>query len=84
MIYPVCITFAFSLLTTFRLITYQTGKIPFFMSDTTWNIYKLKYSEDEIDEKYKEMSIAHATTFFALSLIGLLIWIICEILAMIN
>ena len=72
--------FSFSLATLLRLITYKTGKIPIFMMDKTWDEYKFKYSTDEIEKKYEEMSINRATLYFMLAIPSFIIWGIVELL----
>lgn len=75
-IFPV---FGFSLASIIRIGTYRVGKIPFFMRDSTWNRYRLKYSGEELDEKYKEMPLTRATWYFLLMILSLFIWVIIEI-----
>ncbi len=76
----VALVFCSSLATLMRLATYKTGKIPIFMRDRTWNAMSRRYKdEDELDEKYAEMSINRATTYFMLNICSLAFWIICEI-----
>ena len=72
--------FSFSLATLLRLITYKTGKIPIFMMDKTWDKYEFKYSTDEIEKKYEEMSINRATLYFMLAIPSFIIWGIVELL----
>ena len=79
--YLVVLGFASSLATLARLMTYKTGKIPFFMIDKTYDLYRRKYSSEEVDQKYEEMSINHATTFFIFSIPSALLWGICETIA---
>ena len=73
-----CIAVAISFIAGFRLFTYKKGKIPFFMVDTAWRIYRVIYSGEDLDEKYKEMSINHATFFSIISIPLLVIGIIVE------
>ena len=84
----VAATFGFSLSTMLRLTTYKVGKIPVFMTDTTWNSYELKYgseySKEELETKYKEMSIRRAALYFLLCIISFLIWAICELILTIS
>ena len=77
-IYIVAISFGFSLATFFRLITYKYGKIPFFMIDKTWDHYTWKYSEEEIEEKYEQMSIKRAAIYLKIAIISCPIWLLCE------
>ena len=70
----------FSLATMMRMVTYKTGHIPLIMIDSTWNRYRLKYPEDELDERYKEMSINRASVYFMIAVVAFVIWILCEIL----
>ena len=79
--YLVVLGFASSLATLARLMTYKTGKIPIFMIDKTYDLYRRKYSSEEVDRKYEEMSINHATTFFIFSIPSALLWGICETIA---
>lgn len=74
------IYFATSIATIFRLSTYKHGKLPIFMFDKTWDSYKLKYSEDEFEDKYKEMSANRATVYFIITIIVFIIWILFAIL----
>ena len=80
----VFIYFAASLAAIFRLTTYKTGKIPFIMIDKTWDSYRLKYPEEELEDRYKEMSIARATIYFIISVIAFILWIIFELLMIWN
>lgn len=77
----VALGFGFSLAALMRLITYKTGKIPIFMKDSIYNSYRRKYSGEELDQKYEEMSINHATTLFIISIPSALLWGICETIA---
>ena len=72
--------FAFSICALFRLITYKNGKIPIFMIDYTHRHLELKYSGDELEEKYEEMSIKRATIYFIIAVISFFLWIVCELL----
>lgn len=63
-----------------RLIVYKTGKIPFLWLDTTWDSLRLKYSGEELEQRYKDISIARATNYFMISLMGFFFWIICEVI----
>ena len=76
------LVFGFSLLTLWRLMTWRTGKIPIFMSDKTWDRYRIKLSAEEADYKFKEMSMKRATLYFFLSLIVTPIWILWELLSL--
>ena len=76
--------FALSVVTVSRLITYKTGKIPFLMIDKTWDHYRLKYSEEEAKNKYKEMSLKVSALHFILTGFSLVVWILCEIIALIT
>lgn len=76
----VAVYFAFSLITILRLITYKTGKIPFLMTDKTWEKYRLKYSEEDLEQRYKEMSIKRAACYFIIYNVSFLVWVICEVL----
>ena len=71
--------FGFPMLTNVRLITYKYGKPPIFMSDKTWNSFQFKYSKEEIESKYKEMSIKRATIYFILSVLFFVSFIIYEV-----
>lgn len=61
-------SFVFSFISAFRLFAYKTGKIPIFMIDKTWNKYKLKYSEEEVEKQYKIMCINRATVYFIIAI----------------
>jgi hypothetical protein len=74
------VVFGFSLLSFVRLITYRKGKIPFFMSDKTWDSYRLKYEGEELEKKYEEMSIGRATDYFIISVVAFIVWIVAEVL----
>ena len=79
-----CICFGASIMAIFRLITYKTGKIPFFMIDKTWNKYRVEFSEDELEERYKEMSAHWSAAFLIITLGALIVWLICEALLFID
>ena len=83
-VYIVVIPFSFSVAALIRLTTYKTGKISFFMRDKTWNVYEFKYSKDEIEEKFKEMSIRRATIYFALGVLSFVVWILVELIAVLT
>ena len=70
--------FASSILAFLRLLSYKKGKLPFIMIDRTWNAYRLKYSCEEAEQKYKTMSISRATVYFIVSVISFLLYVICE------
>ena len=72
--------FAFSIGAVIRLTTYKTGKIPIIMIDKTWDRYRRKYSGEELEQKYRELSLKNASVFFLIEIITLLIWGICEVL----
>ena len=76
----VSVYFAFSIATIFRLITYKKGKIPFIMSDRTWDRYRLKYPQENAESKYKEMSIKRASIYFIISNITFVFWVIIELI----
>ena len=76
----VAVFFSFSLLALCRLITYKTGKIPF-AKDSTYYHLRRKYSDDELEEKYEEMSIKRATIYFIIAVLSFIFWIVCELLA---
>ena len=78
--FVVAACFGFSLVTVLRLITYKTGKIPFVMTDNTWNVYRLKYSKEEAEKRYEEMSLNRAAAYFIVTLVSFFIWAICEVL----
>ncbi len=77
------IPFGFSLICIIRLITYKNGKIPFFSIDKTYQSMRIKYSEDELEEKFKEKSLNNATTYFLITVFSFPIWIIAEIIRLI-
>jgi len=72
-------SFACSLYAGIRIYTYKHGKIFLFMSDRTWNIMRAKYTREEAEEKYKKMSLHHATIFSIISWIVLIISIVVEV-----
>lgn len=71
----------------FRFITYRTGHIPILVIDRTWNRFSFKYrkeySEEEIDEKFKQMSLRNATIFLMISIASFIIWLVVELLLLI-
>ena len=73
--------FGFSLVSFFRMLTYKVGKIPIIMIDATWNVYSLKYSGEELEEKYKAMSLKRASIYFLCSLTSFFVWLPLEIIA---
>ena len=77
------ITFGFSIVCFIRLITYKTGKIPFISIDKTWQRMRLKYSQEEAEEKYKEMSIKSATDCFVISVFSFIVWVVSEVIVFI-
>ena len=77
------IPFAFLLDELFRLVTYKIGKIPLFMHDKTWSAYQMKYSQEDVEEKYKQMSIKRATVDFMIAVSGFVVMIACELLFLI-
>ena len=77
------IPFGFSIICFIRLITYKNGKIPFISSDKTWQKMRLEYPKEEAKEKYKELSIKNATTYFTICVLTFVMWIVTEILAFI-
>ena len=88
--HPMAITtvcFITALPALFRFITYRTGHIPILSRDMTWNGFSFKhrkeYSEEEIDEKFKEMSLRNATTFLMISIASFIIWMIVELMLLI-
>ena len=74
------IPFFSSVLGLIRLTTYKYGKIPFFMSDKTWNTMINKYGEEKAEELYKEMSLKQATGAFIVSSISICVSLIVEFL----
>ena len=57
-----------------------TGKIPF-AKDSTYYHLRRKHSDDELEEKYEEMSIKRATVYFIIAVLSFIFWIVCELLA---
>jgi hypothetical protein len=80
LIYILFVVFAFSMASFFRLFTYSFGKIPIVMSDKTWERYRNKYSREELEERYKEMSIKRASFYFVAAIISFAIWLPWEII----
>lgn len=74
------IPFAFSFVSAFRIFTYKTGKIPIFMTDKTWNKYRLKYSEEEAEKRYKVMCINRATVYFIIAIASSIISVGYEVI----
>ena len=72
--------FGFSICALFRLITYKKGKIPIFMIDYTRRSLELKYSSEELEEKYEKMSIKRAAIYFIIAVLSFFAWIVCELL----
>ena len=75
--------FGFSLITVIRLMTYKTGKIPIVMTDKLWEKYRLKYPEEIAETRYKETSIKRASSYFILTMFSFILWVICEVIALI-
>jgi len=76
----VAVYFMFSLITIIRLLTYKFGKAPIIMNDKTWEKYRLKHPDDELEKIYKEMSLRRAAYYFFFSLLTFLVWILVEII----
>ena len=74
------ISLAFSFVSAFRLFTYKTGKIPVFMMDKTWNRYRVKYSEEEAEKRYKTMCINRATVYFIIAVASCIISVSYEVI----
>ena len=51
------------------------------MIDYTRRNLELKYSGEELEEKYDEMSIKRATIYFIIAVLSFIFWIVCELLA---
>lgn len=79
----VAIMFVSSLICVIRMLTYSAGKIPFLVSDTIWDLLRLKHSEEEADEKYKAHSLKAVTIFYPIAIISFLIWVIAEVVLLI-
>ena len=77
--------FAASLAGLIRLITYKTGKIPFFAIDKTWNGIEWRKRKELTDEDkaelYEKMSLKLAAIHLEVAIVALCAWIICEFLA---
>lgn len=71
--------FGFSLATMIRYIAYRGGKIPFIMSDTTWDVYRVKYGDDA-ESVYRDMSIKRAGVYLMICVAAFLMWLIAELL----
>ena len=82
-----CAYFGASLVSLIRLITYKTGKIPFFAIDKTWNGIEWRKRKELTDEAkkelYEKMSLKSAAIHFEVAIFGLCIWIVCEFFAVI-
>ena len=63
-----------------RIYTYRNGKIFLFMSDKSWNIMSAKYGREDAEQKYKKMSLQHATIFSMISWIVLIISFVLEVI----
>ena len=78
LVYTLALPFAFSIMTFSRIGTFKHGKIPIFMHDKTWDSYRLRYSGEELEIKYKEMSLKRAAIYFFLALVSFAIWVVTE------
>ena len=83
LLWLIAFMFGGSLLCIVRTLTYKVGKIPFLMSDKTWDSLRLKYSEEEADEKYRELSLKVAAICYPISVISFIVWATIEIIFMI-
>ena len=72
------IAFFFSGVALFCFIFSKTGKIPFIMSDTTWNSLRLNHSYEEADIRYRLTMFKRATLCFISATILFFIWCITE------
>jgi len=64
----------------YNLIFYKIGKYPFIMIDTTWNSLRLKYSEEEAQKKFKEISFKRASVCFLIASLSFVTWAILEVI----
>ena len=76
----IVLAFAGGVVSFSEIISYRVGKIPFFMIDKTWDNYRLKYSGEELEEKYKEHSLKWASIGFMIAVISFAIWLPWEII----
>jgi len=80
LLFFVAVFFLSSTFSFFDLIIYRTGKYPFLMRDTTWNSLRLKYSEEEAQKKYKEISLKRASVCFLIASLSFVTWAILEVI----
>ena len=80
----VAIMFASSLISSIRMFTYRVGKVPFLVIDTIWSWLRLKYSEEDADERYKAHSLRTVKIFYPIAIISFLVWAITEIVLLIT
>ena len=76
--FAIVLAFAGGVVSFSEIISYRVGKIPLFMIDKTWDHYRLKYSGEELEEKYKEHSLKWASIGFMVAVISFGVWIIIE------
>lgn len=72
------VAFFFSGVALFCFIFSKTGKIPFIMSDNTWNSLRLKHSYEDADNRYRITMFKRATICFIPATILFFIWCIAE------
>ena len=68
---------------TLRLVTHKIGYIHL-SGDSLWyrckSKYRKEFSEEEIDEKFKELSLRNATVYLMIGIASLIIWMIVELI----
>ena len=77
----VCVfTFGVAML---RLVTHKNGYI-YLSGDSLWysckRKYRNEYSEEEIDEKFKELSLRNATVYLMIGIASFIIWLVVELI----
>lgn len=76
------IPFAASLLFIVRMFTYTRGHLPGLTRDITFNKLKLEYSdEEEAEKRYREISINRAAIYLIIAIVGAVLWLVLELLA---
>ena len=75
----VALPFCFVIPALLRIQSYRVGHISFFSIDSLWRSYRLKYSGEELENKYKEASLKRATICSILALFSFVLWGIVEI-----
>ena len=79
------VVFLSSIFSFLRIVTYRIGKFPFIMSDTIWDVIRLKHkNSEEAEERYKNYSLKSASIWFSIMSLTFVIWMIIEIIYLIQ